>query len=75
MTFVTNYWYIWLTLSMLTLFYGGYNQIRRMKKMMRGDTDTFSEGLYLLLLTFVLNSVFSILFIISIVLICLKEIK
>lgn len=68
MQFVADYWCLWLLLSVATLLYGGYNQISRMKGMMRGDIDNFSKGLVPLFVAAILHFGFLVLLITSIVL-------
>jgi uncharacterized membrane protein YhaH (DUF805 family) len=67
MHFVAEYWWLWLILSVATLLYGGYNQISRMKGMMRGE-DVFSKGLVPLFIAAVLHFGFLVLLVVAIVL-------
>ena len=71
MHFVAEYWWVWFIMSIVTLLYGGYNQINRMKGMMRGE-DVFAKGLVALFVAAVLNMGFVILFVTSIVLHIIK---
>lgn len=65
---IANLWWLWLLGSVVTLLYGGYNQVSRMKRMMKGDVDTFSNGLYALFAAAVVNMGFVVLLITAIVL-------
>ena len=67
MQFLAEFWWLWLILSVLTLLYGGYNQVSRMKGMMRGE-DVFAKGLVALFVAAVLHFGFLVLLITSIVL-------
>lgn len=68
MPFVANYWWLWLILSSATFIYGGFNQIRRMQRMMDGRQNSLSRGLFALFIAAVLNFAFTVLLIVSIVL-------
>jgi uncharacterized membrane protein YhaH (DUF805 family) len=67
MHFVAEYWWLWLIMSVITLLYGGYNQVKRMQGMMKGE-DVFSKGLVPLFIAAVLNLGFVVLLVTSIVL-------
>jgi len=68
MHFVAEFWWLWLILSVVTLLYGGYNQVSRMKGMMRGDIDNFSKGLFALFVAAILHFGFLVLLVTAIVL-------
>lgn len=67
MHFVAEFWWLWLIMSVITLLYGGYNQVKRMQGMMKGE-DVFSKGLVPLFIAAVLNLGFVVLLVTSIVL-------
>ena len=68
MNFVMNFWWLWLVLALACFLYGGFNQIRRIKKMMNGNANSFGDGIYCLFITGSLYFIFGVLLIVSIVL-------
>lgn len=45
MEFISTYWWLWLIALFLSLGYAGYNQINRMKRVMRLDEEGITKGL------------------------------
>jgi hypothetical protein len=72
MNIIENNWWLWLIGSFITTLYIGYNQLSRMHNMMISAFDkkkeSFMDGLYLLFLAVALDSMFSGLFTVSIIL-------
>jgi len=66
---IANLWWLWLIGAVVTMLYGGYNQVSRMNRVMSLDTDKgFFQGIYALLFAAVLNLGFSVLLVTALVL-------
>lgn len=64
---IADFWWFWSILAAVTLIYGGYNQVSRMKNVMAGGAD-FTKGLFPLFVAAILHFVFLILTIAALVL-------
>ncbi len=65
---VANLWWVWLIGAVITLLYGGYNQVSRMRRMMDDAGASFTQGMLALFVAAVLNMGFVVLLITAIVL-------
>lgn len=72
---VANLWWLWLIGALVTLLYGGYNQVRRMQGMWNGDGASFTKGLMPLFVAAILNMGFMVLLITAIVLLVIDHAK
>lgn len=74
MNTIANLWWLWLAGALITLLYGGYNQLARMRRMMNPHTvwdtgeSSFFKGMVPFILAAVLNFAFAILLVVAIVL-------
>jgi tetrahydromethanopterin S-methyltransferase subunit E len=67
---VANLWWMWLIGAVVTLVYGGYNQVSRMRRMMNdaAPEKSFFKGMVALFVAAILNMGFVILLVVAIVL-------
>ena len=71
MHFVTDNLVIWAVLSVVSMLYIGYNQVRRMRQMWQGQVDQMTNGLYALVFATIIHIASDVLLLIAIIIMCI----
>jgi hypothetical protein len=67
MEIIANLWWVWMIGAVVTLLYGGYNQVSRIRRMMSSPEKGFFQGIYTLFIAAVIHLAFVVMLVTSIV--------